>query len=1595
MEQTGYATSGSLSARTDTGIGTTHGLPIDTTHNWMGSNASVAISNLERLYVVNGTYDDGIPGKNEDPVGSVLYHPYGWDSNSTTSDPATNQTTSYVMSDSYYVIVENEAKTIGTGSNMRFQHALASLSLWTQMIDNSPRVEDFVFSTDFLYKWGPIDGALGNSITLIARVNGTEVWSTSLASLAAKDVWYNTGDIAVNIPGAGSSLFFEIGLKINVTLSLNPDTYGILDANYITVYLDDTSFTGSTPPEFDAVDLQFHAGGYSSEITGSSGSGGAFIVNSSFWMASPLTVSFSSNTSVSFDYVAYLLSHRFTDSSWRPQLLDTGVAFTVEPGSSAELLLYMYIGYFGNYEDPMVRVEFPTDWENATVSDSFLSDVTSQCTIGTGLIEVPEVLLDSPGWWQVTLDGPNYAKSIVSEIDNGGLWVPESIYRIGNSTRAVAEIGTSTETPTSVSGVNVTWYMPGMLYWTSELLSGSGELQSGSQVFGAGAPAGEWLVDVFWSNGTELAHGEASFELHHSTSLVADPSTISTYKGLIVTGIVRFTDLETGSYLMDEAATMTGTWAGGPVVFQPNAVKNWWEAQLDTGSVGAGSHVVDVNVTRRFYDSSSCQIFVESFYDTRLSSPDSPWSSTQWGEVAEITFFFEMHDYSIGSWQPMDDASGLAIEVNWTGGYWQSYDMPSPGIYTVEINTTANPAGTYLLNTTLSKDGYETGVVLLTLIVSPMASSLAVAGPGSARVDIDESYEVTVRYLDQFGAPLVSASVSIDEVTPPVGLETTSVTEVTGQPGNYSVELTPRNAGVFTVRFVASDSNAQPASAVFVLVVNDVGTRLEIQNTGSAEIGLTDIYSTSFRFEMLNGTGIDSASIDVVYTGPSLTLSWDITPAGGGDYDIEFSAGQSGTYLVTIAASKQYFQSASDAFFLVVRDISTDMTVLNGTADFVSYGKTYRLIVEYTNSSGYGLDAANVTVESVTPSTGLLWADAAPLGGGLFELVLDPQEANTFTMVIRAAYPNHQTQFDTFTITATAIATSLTVLNTSTSISFDQTFTVYLLYQTEDLVGLDGANITVQNPPLGVDISPFEDMSGGYYRATLSPIQVGIYDLVFRASVAGYQSDTAGFTLGATRIATALRIAEGVTTDSVVFGNDYNLTVFYERDDSIAGNVSDAIIDVQVSPSVGLSVLTGPSGGGYEVQLSADRVGRWTLTITAERDGYALSLVQFVLDVEPVVVQVEVLSQTYATEGQTFEVRVRLSDAVNDLPISGADVQFRISAIGTGEFKPLEATETPGVYSALHVIGLYTSYTAYELEIRLYLDNHILDGGSFSTSFYKSNDFVQRAMPVVTSGGSAIGLVVALFIGYRMSSSRRKRKNLAALQVKKRFDDVSNILGVIVLHKKTGLPVYSKILRGGFDEAMVSAFVTAITHFRSEFGMDEKHWEFNVIPISDIISAVPTKSLIVAFITVQTPSQYQEISMEAFGRATGAMFDEMMADHRSNVIPDEERAMFDNLFYDLMDGFLLESFHLDRAAVFPKSMSCLESTASQLENGEGFKLDDLAKGMATCGVEESHAYKMVMDAIENRLIRIANGEDIGGVVKPFLDRQKVEDDPSD
>ncbi len=1862
VEQRGYYSSGNISARTDTGENTNSTLLIDTAHSWVASRADIDVYNLTRLYAVNGTFDGGIPGTNVNPSGNVLAYPYGWDSISNTTDTSTTQRSSYLQTGGHIVSVENEGKTLGTGGNMRFQHASGTSVLWYQRIENKPFVQDYVLSLQYLYLRGPLDAGLSNSIALEARANGTLLWSLSLASVAAHDTWYSSGDIQIHLPSVGDAFNFTIGLSINSTLSLNPATYGILDANYITAYFDNIVFKGAAAPEFASVDLKFNAVSLSSPIEGSLGTGSASIEKAGYWSTASISVGVTSNVSVSFTYESRLLCHRYSNSTWTTDISKQGVSYDVEYGKSPQLAFYTYVGYFGDYTDPTINIRLPKDWANATILDPFLSDVTSSCTISAGMISVPSVILDRLGWWLFEVESPNYAKSIeIQKYRSSTGWSADTSFRVGNLTRPSIEIGTAAEIPPILSNVNITWRLPNGTIWFEESASGGmdGIINGSSEIIDSSL-AGQWQIEFLWSNGTEAAFLNGSFAVYHSSALNPLDTMIETDAGDVFTGRVEFVDADNGRYLMEDAI-IKGNWSGAALTFSSNPTRRWWEADFDTSIVGAGLFTVEVNATLPYYDAATCQFSVLSTNVTRLTSPNAPWTSATWKNTAVLTFHYETYDASGSAWVPVSNSSGnVKATANWTLGSWSVSETGVAGIYEMLIDTSAKPAASYLLNISFSKPAHQSRQMAITLLVSPQASTLAIYNGSSARAEIEDSISLKFNYQDASGHDIAGANLVVDAVSPSSGLGISAITPVVGEPGNYSVDITVQGIGVYTIRFLASMAGYQPATSVFVLVVNDVPTSLSVTSGETVEIGLTDSYLATYHFESYNGTPISGAQLSVIYSGPSGGLSWS-TPSddGSGDYSVQFSSTISGAYLITVAAAREYYQSDSVSFFLSVGEITSHLDILNGTADTVDFGQTYRLVLSYYNNTPTGLDGANVTIVSITPTSGLSASSVADEGSGFYSVILSPQVDDTFTLLFRANLTNHQTQFATFTLVSNPVPTNLLVMNSTTSLQVDSNFSLYLRYVTEGSTGVEGGHLEIIDPPSAVLFSSFEDLGNGYYRlhafptltgsfqftvtssktfyqtestsvflvvgdipahieilngtagsitygtafnlvlslyndssfglagaslsfASISPSglpagpftdhgqglysvlleplksstfyllikanltnhevqfasftfvvepvstvlkvmnastsisidrsynltlrfeddqsdgvagatiesintpegvilsevedvgqgyyrvnidpgKIGVFSLLFKASMANHQNASSSYILEATLIPTQLRFSGDIRSGTTIYGQEFDINFLYERTD-MSVNITSASVNVTTphgdfrfavvsvengyvirvfSFDVGIHALsimvtkgnyetvietftltvqeipteltwfnspeeiyfghqhrfsfsyvfdanqTGISDsnlliagsksswvsseslipGLYNISITPDELGTFTITFTFSGEGLETQRMVLVFTVISVEVEAQFLSSTFATEGSQLTVAVKLVERGTDLPVTAADLRCRLD-IPDSLWLTLRE-DSPGHYVGQLPIPIIEADSDIGVLFYFSKTNYQLISTQ-SISVHVQTDPLVKMAPALTTGGGSLAFLAIALVGFRVRKTRKQKRNLKAIAVKQRFDDVKNMIGLIVLHKKSGLPIYSKTLKGGFDETMVSAFITAVSHFRSEFGMDEKHWDFQVVPISDIISAVPTRNMICAFITGSSPSREQQVKMEAFARAAGAMFDESVALAPTHELEAHEEELFTSLFMDLMDGELLTAYKLREAARLPRSMSCLSSVVDRMEKKE-FTLDQLARGMAMCGIEEGEAYLQVMDAIDNDIIEPANG----------------------
>ena len=275
------------------------------------------------------------------------------------------------------------------------------------------------------------------------------------------------------------------------------------------------------------------------------------------------------------------------------------------------------------------------------------------------------------------------------------------------------------------------------------------------------------------------------------------------------------------------------------------------------------------------------------------------------------------------------------------------------------------------------------------------------------------------------------------------------------------------------------------------------------------------------------------------------------------------------------------------------------------------------------------------------------------------------------------------------------------------------------------------------------------------------------------------------------------------------------------------------------------------------------------------------------------------------------------------------------------------------------------SDTIAEIRIFVTLENYVLDGAYFQTELHPEMSAFALLTRTAQQYSPLLVLIGALVVGFivqKVQSRRRKAEYIEAMAIKRRFDDIRGLVGVIVLHRSSGVPIYSKVLKGGFDDSMISGFIAAITAFRSEFEVSQREWQ--IIPISDIIRTVSSQNLICAFITMGSPTGTQEEMMIQFARAIGFIFDSQFENVPTKTLDDETENRFETLFDEMLDGALLVMHRTVEGHKLPRNLRLLARSIAAMDTPNEFELEELASIMTRYGLEEARAYKTIMDGIE-------------------------------
>lgn len=1759
MTQRGYQETGSFRARTDTGKNAQQDITIDEENNWSISETRIEVTNLRKLYAVNGTFDDEV-----DPWTNSTYDP---SSGQQTQSAVWNSTEGYVT------CVNIGKLTTHPVQDDTYTHYAGSEILWLQTVTNSPQTNNFSLSFDYRYVSGPVDTEpydFDGDVQLRIHIH-TSTYYLSIGTGDSRNVWYSISDYPIYIAGAPASFDVKIGLYIaydDLVLTENGDydddtePDGLINAQKIEVNLDDLEFNSQTPVAFADVNLTLNVEGSTSSIIGvTGGTGTATVANTSLWDIDPLEIEVTANDTVSFDYFLTTYFQRFVNSSWTTDLSKQGVIYSIDAGQSADLEMYTYIVTSSEYENLTLQIGFPADWENVTILDPLQSDITGLCTISSGSIFVPNSLFNRVGWWKITYQSINYATNVSIQIEDNspGGWTEASLFRPGNSTRTQIEMYTSDVLLDVNSPVDIDWIMPNGTTWASEAITNiaDGIANSSTWTFGgSNTSAGQWEVQIFWNNGTELAYGFDTFDLYHSASASVQYPTIETDYGFILSNQIILTDADTGHYLLDESVTITANWSSTIVEFSPNYAKNWWQAEFDTALLDNGLYTVIVDISRPYFDPISAQFTIISTFETVLEILNAGAIPIENGLFNAFTV-----ELSYELWNGTG-IEGAVPTVTYTGPQegiiWGSFIDKTGGLYSLDI--ISNVSTTYVITISFSKPYHYNASDTFTLTIQKTGTELVFLNGTADIVEYGDSYRLVVEYRNSTDQGLSGADISVLSVTPSVGLGYIGFSPISE--GYYEIIFTPSTTGTFSIVINASlfnhetqyktftltgvvvptvltalpssttitvnqsyvlqlyfhDEDLNPintatitplsppsgisissaipigsglynitirsaeiniynllfrASAVnyqssivgFTVSVTALPTSLEILNAGSipVENGLNEIFTVQLSYELLNGTGVAGAVPIFVFTGPSNGLLWgNFIDNDNGLYSLDVLCNTSATYGITITFSKPYYYNTSGSFTLIIGETGSELELLNGTADVVLFGDSYRLVVEYRNSTGYGLPGSDLQVVTITPLSGFTHSNFSHIVDGYYEITLTPSAAGTFSIVISASILNHETQYATFTLTASGIPTILTSLPSEKTVAVNQTFTLQLRFLDEDLNTINVATITLLTPHAGLVVTSAVPIGSGLYNLTLQSSEIETYDLLFRATADNYQSSSAAFTFVVTQIQTTMTFASDITSTIVDFREPFELVVYYDRNDPIEA-VQGATITVLPATSE-LDIQIVEHSGYYSVIIRGDAIGSWALTIVANKTDYRISTKSFFIEIEEIDTTVQMSSPVgllyigrsytftfdYIFESNDSAVRgatitpfgagadwvtylelvsgqylvnltpqelgehsviltferlgfgsfsFRLNFEVNKIPITVEVIQglnapelsqsvllVNITESDTGNpaqgvavycyvidpsGAPIDSvtmieTSTAGIYSA--TITMPDIEGVYHIEIACEAMDYILSP-MYSTTLLPQRDFMSMIIVATTRYYPVLILIAALCIGlvYRRAARKKRiRENKETLAIKRRFDDVRSLLGVIVLHKESGLPVYSKILREGLEETVISAFITAITSFRGEFDIETSSEEWGLIPISDIVRVISTNKLVCAFITTGNPSADQRERMIQFAKTVGFIFDETMEDVPVVVLDHHTTAQFNALFEDLLDGQLLRTYKLDDSKKFPTTTCANERIARK--HGVEFKLEELASEIASCGLEEGRVYKAIMVALENHYL---------------------------
>ncbi|MHA1861474.1 MAG: PA14 domain-containing protein [Candidatus Ranarchaeia archaeon] len=541
--------------------------------------------------------------------------------------------------------------------------------------------------------------------------------------------------------------------------------------------------------------------------------------------------------------------------------------------------------------------------------------------------------------------------------------------------------------------------------------------------------------------------------------------------------------------------------------------------------------------------------------------------------------------------------------------------------------------------------------------------------------------------------------------------------------GNYTLSISTSEFGLnanythpYTILIRGHNSTYDDPSPIQIgVLVTNASTSLSSSRDSISVVWNKDV-EVYFSYNDTRHTPnlfISGATLSYTVKGAGYTRTGTLIAAGNSSYVLDVNTADvsglnlpSGTYTLSVHATKLNYQSQVLSISLVIQEVPTTISIDRGATE-TAWDDTQTVTVQYLNATQSILDA----VVNATWSHGVV-NGVYDSGNGWYVISIDTGGASngSYTVTINAWKGNYTYQTESFIINITTRQTSITSVSPSThEVTLDWTETAEF-------------NVTYYDPNISGGISGASSIESNWTSVYFNWIERGngIYTLQFEASIApanysvhvqilkdNYDLATIDLTINILIPVSMIPNGNGsiVSPVTTYYTHPFNMSVYLFNTYSPDTNITGASIEYEFATMTG-SMDETSTPGIYNVSINERTLipGDYIVNISITKKGVTSTTELLFLTVLPTPTDLFMLNYTanrYYTENLTYVVYWNNTldlGPVTPLTNSVLTIYHESQLHGTYVMEPISGQ--PGYYSIQlnTVTDLMTpSANAYEL----------------------------------------------------------------------------------------------------------------------------------------------------------------------------------------------------------------------------------------------------------------------------------------------------------